>query len=110
MRNHLRQDTFISSKKRTFAHKSDSITIFECKIVIESDLRANVHFFALINYYKLSSRGASPLASLGLNKRSKVDFTVGNIYIYILPIFQKARPSFFGVLHTLIRLSQDVTV
>ena len=56
------------------------------KIVIESDLRANVHFFALINYYKLSSRGASRLASLGLNKRSKVDFTVGNIYIYFTNI------------------------
>ena len=36
------------------------------------------------------------------NKRSKADFTVGNIYFTII---RKARPSFFRVLHTKIRLN-----
>ena len=35
------------------------------------------------------------------NKRSKADFTVGNIH-FLLPIFRKARPSFFRVVHTIL--------
>ena len=40
-----------------------------------------------------------------LNKRSRADFTVGNIHVYfLLPIFRKARPPFIRVLQTMIRL------
>ena len=37
------------------------------------------------------------------------DFTVGNIY-FLLSISLKARPSFFRILHTVIRLSLDVQI
>ena len=40
--------------------------------------------------------------NLQKKKRSKADFTVGN-NSFLLPIFQKARSSFFRVLHTMIR-------
>ena len=36
------------------------------------------------------------------NKRSKANFTVGN-NIFLLPIFRKARPSFFRVLRAMIK-------
>ena len=52
------------------------------------------------------NKGSTQLYEEISNKRSNADFTVGQ-YIYIiyflLPIFRKARPSFFRVLHTVIR-------
>ena len=44
-----------------------------------------------------------------LNKRSRADFTVGNIY-FLLPIFRKARPSFIRVFQTMIRLCYAKTL
>ena len=50
------------------------------------------------------NKGSTQLEVEILKKRSKVDFAVGNIY-FLLPIFLKARSSFFRVLHTVIRLN-----
>ena len=50
------------------------------------------------------NKGSTQLYVEISNKRSKVDFTVGNTY-FLLPISMRARPSFFRILHTVIRLS-----
>ena len=50
-------------------------------------------------------KGSTQLQIEILNKRSRADFTVGNIHVYfLLPIFRKPRPSFIRVLQTMIRL------
>ena len=59
------------------------------------------------------NKGSTQLYVEISNKRSNADFTVGqSIYIinFLLPIFRKARPSFFRVLHTVIRLSLDIHI
>ena len=50
-------------------------------------------------------KGSTQLQIEILNKRSRADFTVGNIHVYFLsPIFRKAQPSLIRVLQTMIRL------
>ena len=55
------------------------------------------------------NKGSTQLLVEISSKRCKVDFTVGNIY-FLLPIILKARPSFFRVLHTVIRLYLDIHI